>query len=418
MNATSLDALRAHARDTLREGLDALARTHSDETVELFLRASRRIRAAGEAGGALAHTVEHGAAIRRCATGDAGAATRFAATTSWSAAGLVETSSRASAGAPAPDRFPLRRRVHEPSADLAPADLPTPERLTAWRADLGDRIARAASDRVAIEECAVEVAGVVERIGTTAGLDVERVRRRAWCVVEFVYRGPRARGRRAFVRAVPDDGGLPRLDGLEAWVAALDAMATSPPPGADAGLYPWRLAPAAAAVLVRAVAGVLHLGTTAETDVGAGWCLEHRPAAPDALASRSFDDVGHPTAAVGLADGRRGVPVAIGTGLASRPSYRDRPEPRFGHLEVTARGGGPPGPAVEVLDLRILPLGPVDWVLDGLARMPDGSAARLRRRMAPADIAARCVGSAGEPAATSDDVLTPALFLDAPGDGG
>jgi len=396
------------AGETVADIVEAVRSAVPGRRVEVFVRAAERLRVdADDRGRTVAVASERGVAIR--VEGSAPGLVGFAATTSLERDALA-TLARSVADRGAPADVPILEGAIALPDDGAPEPGPRVEDLDLWASDLASRIGAVAGPVLGVGETAVEVASIAEAIATADGRFGRRFRRRAWGVADIVAHGPAGALRRTFVRAAVGARGVPALDGLEGWAGALAAR-VSHDRGGPSDL-PWRLAPAAAGVLVRALAHAVHVGRGHEPfPVGAGWVVEDRPSDVGALAGGAFDDVGSPTRATPLADGRTGTAAIGRPGQAWRPSYRDAPVYRPAHL-VVRPAGDPPRRALDVVDLRILPLDDGEWVFEGLARFPDGSGGEVRRRMSPWRAARACRAGEGNAVATSDGVSTPALYLD------
>ena len=399
--------VRDASRDSVRALVEAVRGPARGRSAELFLRVAERIRVGGADGrDAVSRIAERGLAVRVASGRDGRKG--FAATTSLDPDAIV-SATRMALDNPVEDPIAIVDRPADLADDGEPATLPDPEDVHRWRQELDERVRDVGGPRVRIVEATVVVASMVEVVATSAGAVLRRFRRRSWAAVEVVATGSRGAARRAVVRAAPAIDGLPALDGVEGWAAALVARVHGPEP--PTGDLPWRLAPAAAGTLVRAAAQALHVGSDGgRFPVGEGWALTEDPNAAEAITGGSFDDVGHSTRRTLVSDGKNGFRVVFGPGHAWRASFRDPPSHRPAHLGVDPSGQAPDR-AIDVLDLKILPLDGGVWVLEGLARYPDGSGGIVRHQSRPAEIVARCLAAVGQPRPTADDVTTPALVL-------
>jgi hypothetical protein len=182
------------------------------------------------------------------------------------------------------------------------------------------------------------------------------------------------------------------------------------------GAHALLLTPECSARIALALARELHEAEAGDLAVGPGWRVADEPAARDALFGADFDDLGHPTSRVELADGQRRLAVLDRPGHYRRSSFRDRPQLRPFHLVVAATPGEPAPGTLLVDRLEIHPTGEA-WVLLACGRTmrAEGSWPRfsdVRIRTSPPELALRCVAGVGPPRESHLGVVTPALLFE------
>jgi hypothetical protein len=296
-------------------------------------------------------------------------------------------------------------------------DLPPIDALISWldRAVgfLGERLR--AADPTAPEPLAwVEAALGTELLADDLGVRAVRTRRRAWAMA--LFRG----------RALPDAPERPRFLAAREF-AALDAGTWAEDideaPGAARlperpPALPWVLTPEAAATVVPFLAAFLHPpGTAPGQRVGSGWCIADDPFHERGLVGGSFDDVGFPASHIPLAEAGVVLRGIEGQGTWRRPSYRDRPAFHPSTLVLDPPDVGRPESFYRVRAIRIHGMAPDRWLLevDGVRRNGDADAEVFqgaRAIVAPASLAAACVGGIGSARAAGWGVVTPGLIFE------
>lgn len=365
--------------------------------VELYARASRRVRVTVGAGGRLrvGRGMDEGLAVRAF---DARRRTLgFAAVSGLDAAEGARAARRAEADAvPFDGERPWSEwaGVRSDGAESFP-NLPSRDDLAAW---LTGALRRSGCNPV--EDPWVEASSTIETSWTREG-SWTRSRLRIWgiavapCVAspeaEPVPRVVAARG----VAALPADpwplhGGRRRAGAVDSESVVFDGDAL-------ASLVP---------TLVRTLA---DNGSGAATRVGPGWVVKDDPTHPDASVGGPWDDAGYPARPVPLADGRTIVGTIAGPGSFRRGSFRDPPEPAPTLLIVEPSAVDPCPGDVRIFAARIHALDG-RWVLEVDGVDPTGAAFQARFiRTDPFSLAARCVGGDGTAVVRAGIVLTPAL---------
>lgn len=387
--------------------------------MELFVRSSRRVRAAHSGTGLeTLQGIESGVAVRvrdRARRGEGFAAGTFAADPS-SIESLVRRALDDALHAPATSSAWRDEAVERVDVE-SDSTLPPPEELAAWlnRAwgFLAERVreADASSPRpTAWVETAVTTEVLLDDQGTVA----LRNRRRAWAMA--LFRG----------RALADAPERPRFlvardfASLDAgtWAEDFDEspgptrLPERPP------VLPWVLTPQAAAQLVPSLAAVVHApGRRPGGRVGPGWRLFDDPFQAGGLVGGSFDDVGFEAGRLELADGDVVVRTLDGPGTFRRPSYRDRPEPHPTTLVLEPREVARPDQYYRVQAIRLHALRADRWILemDGVRREADAAAEAFqgaRAAVAPQALVEACVGGVGAPRAAGWGVVTPRLVFE------
>ena len=370
--------------------------------VELYARASRRVRVSIDADGALHvdHGIDEGLAVR--VHEPARKTLGFAAASGLGAAEAARAARRAEADAvpfdgerPWSDRGGVRTDGAE-----APPDLPPAEALADW---LTGALRR--SGAVPAEDPWVEASSTLEAAWTTEGGWV-RSRLRVWGILVAPCVAVAGAEPVPRVVAVRDPAGLPSdpwpLHGTAARAASRRAVAARSGSVVFDGEALAPLVPA----LVRALADT---GPRGATRVGPGWVLKDDPTDPEAPVGGMWDDAGFATAVVRLADGHEVVGRIAGPGSFRRGSFRDPPEPAPTLLRVEPPAVDPPPGGVRIVAVRIHPLDG-RWLLEVDGVDPTGAAFHGGLvRTDPLELAARCVGGIGPAALRAGAVLTPAL---------
>lgn len=365
--------------------------------VELYARASRRVRVTVDAGGRL-HVdrgTDEGLAVRAF---DARRRTLgFAAASGLDAAEAARAARRAEADAvPFDGDRPWSERagVRSDGVESFP-DLPSRDDLAAW---LTGALRRSGCDPA--EDPWVEASSTIETSWTREG-SWARSRLRIWGVVvgpcvpspeaEPVPRVVAARG----LAALPADPWP--LHGEVGKAGAIRSESVVFEGDALAALVP---------TLVRALA---DKGSAGDARVGSGWVVKDDPTHPDASVGGPWDDAGFPARPVRLADGRTDVGTIAGPGSFRRGSFRDLPEPAPTLLIVEPPAVDPSPGDVRIVAARIHALGGM-WLLEVDGVDPEGTAFPGRFiRTDPFSLAARCVGGNGTAVLRAGVVLTPAL---------
>jgi predicted Zn-dependent protease len=258
----------------------------------------------------------------------------------------------------------------------------------------------------------LESAVTWELLASSSGVRSARARARSWATFHLRWSAGGERIERPRVIAARGPGRLPGLDALRDEIVALHDR------DGEIDTGPLVLAPRSAARLVHALARVLHLDrSVGSLQAGPAYAIREEPSRDGALFGGTTDDTGAPATSVvlaadGLADG--GLPVV---GHAWRASFRDPPVRIPTNLTVDAASGRFPSRGALVTDLRIVPLEPDRWVLEGLAtRIGDGRTTGrggpFRRAVHPRELPSRFVAAAGPATDTPRGVRTPSLVLD------
>jgi hypothetical protein len=166
---------------------------------------------------------------------------------------------------------------------------------------------------------------------------------------------------------------------------------------------------ALAALVPTLVRALGDKGSSGEARVGPGWVVSDDPTHPDASVGGPWDDAGFSARPVPLADGRTVVGTIGGPGSLRRGSFRDPPEPAPSLLRVEPPAVAPSRGDVRVVASRIHSLDG-RWVMEVDGVDPDGTAFHRRFvRTDPLELAARCAGGIGPAIARAGAVVTPAL---------
>ncbi len=365
--------------------------------VELYARASKRIRVSIDTGGRLhvERGTDEGIAVR---TFDARRRTLgFAA-----ASGLDPRDVSRAARRAAADAVPLDRErpwsewagERHDGAGSTP-DLPSRDDLATW---LTGALRR--SGCVPAEDPWVEASATIETSWTREGVWT-RSRLRIWGIVV----GPCV--------ASPHAEPIPR-------VVAARSLASLP---AD----PWPLhgetrksgpirsqsvvfdGDALAALVPALVRTLADKGSVGVARVGPGWVVRDDPTSGEASVGGLWDDAGFPARVVALADGRTTVGAIAGPGSFRRGSFRDPPEPTPTLLRVEPPTIDSCTGEARVVAVRIHAFD-TRWLLEVDGVDPEGAAFHGRFiRTEPFALAARCVGGTGSAITRAGNVLSPAL---------
>lgn len=387
--------------------------------VEIFVRASRRVRAVHSGVGLeTVEGTESGVGIRvrdRARRGEGFVAATFAADTSPVEA-LVRRALDDALHAPTTSSVWRDAPVERSDID-SNSTLPSSEALAAWLSRawgfLADRVKEA--DATSPRPSAwVETAETTEVLLDDLGTRALRSRRRAWAMA--LFRG----------RALADAPERPRFlvardfDSLDAGTWAEDFDESPGPtrlPERPPAL-PWVLTPQAAAQLLPSLAAVVHApGRRPGGRVGPGWRLFDDPTHERGLVGGTFDDLGFDAGRLELADGEVVRRSLDGPGTFRRPSYRDRPEPHPTTLVLEPPDAGRPEQYYRVQAIRLHPLRGDRWILelDGVRREADAGVEAFqgaRAAVSPQALVEACIGGVGAPRAAGWGVVTPGLVFE------
>lgn len=367
--------------------------------VELYARASRRVRVSIDPGGALRidRGVDEGLAVR--AFDPRRRTLGFAAASGLGAVEAARAARRAEADAvPYAGERPWSGLggVRTDGADSLP-ELPLADDLADWLSG-----ALRHSGCTPAEDPWVEASGTIEASWTRDGGWV-RSRLRVWGIlvapcVAFPGAEPIPR-----VVAARDPAGLPR----DPWPIVGGGAEGPAPRGSTRGDSVVFEGDSLAALVPALVRALTASGPGDRHRVGPGWVVYDDPAHADAPVGGLWDDAGFPTAAVRLADGQEIVGRIAGPGSFRRGSFRDPPEPAPTLLRVDPPAVAPPAGEIRILAARIHSFED-GWILEIDGAAPAPFRGRLLRT-GPVELATRCVGGIGPAVLRAGAVLTPAL---------
>jgi len=369
---------------------DASSRV-STARVELFAKASSRIRVARVLGGTgvtVDRTVESGLAVRVIGAGRDRAG--FAASSGLAQDDARWATERAAAyGAQASAAEPAASAIESERWDLDDeAALPGEDMLTG-----------ALHDRLHVSW--IEAGTTLEVLVGTSGWIAARRRQRIWALADVS--GPQLFAQRGF-------GG---------WDARIDARDEETSRVDRAGVAPGRtviLSPHAAAPVVAALVDAFHReGVEPRGALGAGWGVADEPVRPDALVGGAFDDAGFPAARRVLADDGLWVGALAGPGTYRRSSFRDPPVEAASNLVMAGgqRGIALAG-AANVSRSRVIRISPELWVLElELAGgLRSSEVTRNWIRTSPAALIGCCRSRLGGATLTPDGPIVPFLVFE------
>ena len=397
------------------------------ETLELFLRATNRVRVSlpgSDSGEKMSRSSELGMAVRRFvqAEGKAGFATVNRCDSGHYLHALRGADQDMATVDPglAPAGPSDVQTGSEPCLDLAEEPGQGESDLSLWLSEAVEQVEAAAGriTPIQVESGWVESGRTSEALVNSAGLRSGRRRFRTWAALQVVSEA----GGELFHRPrllVPDQaGGMPSLEPVLERLQAFPFfhLECTVEPGA-----PLVFLPEAAATLLQAVAGLVHgAGSRIGEPVGRGWNLTDHPHQKGLPFGGKFDDTGRLTQVLQLADGRRSLVALGGEGHGWRPSFRDPPRRSFSNLVVESSGEPRPDRGFLVSELRILRLSGKRFLAvahgnrleDGVA-VSDGG--RIRFAFNPFRIPAMIPGTCGQARNTALGIRTPELVLE-PGD--
>jgi hypothetical protein len=296
-------------------------------------------------------------------------------------------------------------------------DLPDADRISTW---LGNLLGCDRPGGLVGEGCGgdrtfrIEAGFTVEVLVTEGGAVMLRTRNRAWGVVMVEHRldGQFLLRPRFAVAA--------RLEGLDLslWPGVLSSDI---PEGRAVRLSSSprliHFDARSSATLVEALVRALH-GQEASrgTPVGPAWKVLHDPRRGDAPFRATFDDAGFPTREDLLADGRHVVAVIGSEGWLRRASFRDPPAAEVS-CPVVETAGCTLADGLLVTDVRIHPVRPSRWMIEGIGfRVESGAAVHpvggVGFLAAPDEMVRRCVGAVGPPMVAANGAITPGLTFD------
>jgi len=260
-----------------------------------------------------------------------------------------------------------------------------------------------------------ETGQTAETLVTTTGVRTRRVRMRTWSMLSLRWRADGMWFERPRLAACLGAGALP--------VASIFREALEPMRFAGreldvTGSHALVLAPDAAAVLAHAIVRTLHTASRGNPGpAGPAWRVKDVPDLNGGLFGGSFDDTGRITTSTVLADGLRSAGALHGCACNWRASYRDRPEAMSSNLVVAEGAEAMPDRGILLTDLRIHPLGALEWTLEGLGTVldggkPSGDGGRCFITASPATLVERCSAAIGPAVRSPNGVTTPALLFD------
>ena len=410
--------------EKLQSLLESGPGTPGKQTLEMFLRVTRRIRVrlpGSDSGETVARSSEAGMAIRRFVDRDlrAGFAT----------VNLCDTEHylKALRGADQ-DLVPVDPGLGpaDPSPEQGVADSwldhrggawPDEAELSGWLAGVADQVEAAAGriTPIRLEHGWVESGETAEAILNSRGVRAGRTRTRTWAALQVVSEAGGEQFRRPWLLVPDNENQLPDV------APFLEKLQVFPFFHREARLdpgVPLILMPEAAATLIQSVATLFH-GTGAESadPVGRGWRLQDDPHRERMPFGGRFDDTGRTTRPLILADGSRSLAGLGEGGHGWRRSFRDPPERTFSNIVVEGSGEPRPDRGFLVSELRIHRLSGRRFLAVAYGnRLENGAAAadggRIRFAFNPSRIPSRILGSCGKCRNTALGVRVPDLVLE------
>jgi len=428
MSPDSESALSCGQPESLLEQLQTLLEsgpgTPAGQTLELFLRCTRRIRVGlpgSDSGETVARSSEVGMAVRRLLDRErkAGFATvNLCDTENYLKAlrgadqDLVPVSSGLEPAGPHQNQS-----GSDPWLESGGQAGPEQSDLSRWLVEAIDQVEAAAGriTPIRVEHGWVETGRTAEAILNSRGLRVGRTRSRTWAALQVVSEAGGELFHRPRLLIGEKKGGLPNvepvLEGLQAFPFFHREVRLEP----GVALI---FLPEAAATLIHAVVPLFHgPDVRVGEPVGRGWRLLDDPHREEMPFGGRFDDTGRATRILQLADGIRSLAALGEEGHGWRRSFRNPPERTFSNIVVQASGEPRPDRGFLVSELRILRLSGKRFLAVAYGnRMEDGAAAadggRIRFTFNPLRIPALILGTCGLSRNTALGIRIPELILE------
>jgi predicted Zn-dependent protease len=277
--------------------------------------------------------------------------------------------------------------------------------MTVWLEEAIREVEQRAGEILPVQvvEAWVEAGVTGEAVVNSSGVRAGRSCTRIWAGMQVRWEAGGS-FHESFRLMVPREGErFPRVDSV------LERLESASSADRVLGLRPGSilvLLPEAAAVLVQAVAAVVHgASATVGGPVGEAWNLADDPLLSGMLFGGDLDGVGSPTGALVLAGEGRIRARLAGRGHAWRRSYKDPPLKGFSNLVVACPVGARPD-GIVVTSLTIHRLAPNRYIATG-----EAVGGRICFPFNPNRIPVLLRGASGLPRLTASGILTPELVL-------